>query len=43
MLDVVKQVAPAIPFDVERLDRLMDEAGAALRASARLAGRPSGS
>jgi Xaa-Pro aminopeptidase len=27
MLDVVKQVAPAIPFDVERLDRLMDEAG----------------
>jgi Xaa-Pro aminopeptidase len=27
MLDVVKQVAPAIPFDADRLDRLMDEAG----------------
>lgn len=27
MLDVVKQVAPSIPFDADRLDRLMDEAG----------------
>jgi Xaa-Pro aminopeptidase len=27
MLDVVKQAAPAIPFDADRLDRLMDEAG----------------
>jgi Xaa-Pro aminopeptidase len=27
MLDVVKQVAPSIPFDAGRLDRLMDEAG----------------
>jgi Xaa-Pro aminopeptidase len=27
MLDVVKHVAPAIPFDADRLDRLMDEAG----------------
>ncbi|HEY6992499.1 MAG TPA: Xaa-Pro peptidase family protein [Xanthobacteraceae bacterium] len=27
MLDVVKQVAPKIPFDADRLDRLMDEAG----------------
>ena len=27
MLDVVKPVAPAIPFDADRLDRLMDEAG----------------
>src|SRR5262249_38951778 len=27
MLDVVKQVAPSIPFDTDRLDRLMDEAG----------------
>src|SRR5262249_4325047 len=26
MLDVVKQVAPSIPFDADRLDRLMDEA-----------------
>ena len=27
MLDVVKKVAPSIPFDADRLDRLMDEAG----------------
>jgi Xaa-Pro aminopeptidase len=27
MLDVVKKVAPSIPFDTDRLDRLMDEAG----------------
>src|SRR5499425_782212 len=27
MLDVVKQVARPIPFDADRLDRLMDEAG----------------
>src|SRR6516225_9273822 len=27
MLDVVKQVAPSIPFDADRLDRLMVEAG----------------
>src|SRR5215467_11862624 len=27
MLDVVKKVAPSIPFDTQRLDRLMDEAG----------------
>ena len=27
MLDVVKQVAPSIPFDADRLDRLMDGAG----------------
>src|SRR5262249_60017007 len=27
MLDAVKQVAPSIPFDADRLDRLMDEAG----------------
>src|SRR5258707_1133254 len=27
MLDVVKKVAPSIPFDAHRLDRLMDEAG----------------
>src|SRR6266478_5763134 len=27
MLDVVKQVARSIPFDADRLDRLMDEAG----------------
>ena len=27
MLDVVKSVAPSIPFDADRLDRLMDEAG----------------
>ena len=27
MLDVVKQVAPSIPFDADRLDRLMDEPG----------------
>jgi Xaa-Pro aminopeptidase len=27
MLDVVKQAARAIPFDADRLDRLMDEAG----------------
>ena len=27
MLDVVKRSAPAIPFDADRLDRLMDEAG----------------
>src|SRR5262249_57551968 len=27
MLDVVKQVAPSIPFDADQLDRLMDEAG----------------
>jgi Xaa-Pro aminopeptidase len=27
MLDVVKKVTPAIPFDADRLDRLMDEAG----------------
>ena len=27
MLDVVKQAAPSIPFDADRLDRLMDEAG----------------
>ena len=27
MLDVVRQVAPSIPFDADRLDRLMDEAG----------------
>ena len=27
MLDVVKQVAPSIPFDADRLDRLMDDAG----------------
>src|SRR6266508_274172 len=27
MLDVVKHVAPAIPFDADRLDRLMDESG----------------
>jgi Xaa-Pro aminopeptidase len=27
MLDVVKQSAPSIPFDADRLDRLMDEAG----------------
>jgi Xaa-Pro aminopeptidase len=26
MLDVVKHVAPSIPFDADRLDRLMDEA-----------------
>lgn len=27
MLDVAKQVTPSIPFDADRLDRLMDEAG----------------
>jgi Xaa-Pro aminopeptidase len=27
MLDVVKKVTPSIPFDADRLDRLMDEAG----------------
>src|SRR5262249_11016211 len=27
MLDVVKQAASSIPFDADRLDRLMDEAG----------------
>src|SRR5438093_8367493 len=27
MLDVSKRVAPSIPFDADRLDRLMDEAG----------------
>src|SRR6186713_2675611 len=27
MLDVVKKVAPSIPFDTDRLDRLMDDAG----------------
>ena len=27
MLDVVKSVAPSIPFDADRLDRLMDETG----------------
>src|SRR5262245_27410598 len=27
MLDVVKSVAPSIPFDADRLDRLMDDAG----------------
>src|SRR5437588_3006208 len=27
MLDVVKKVVPSIPFDADRLDRLMDEAG----------------
>src|SRR5919108_5384060 len=27
MLDTVKQVAASIPFDADRLDRLMDEAG----------------
>src|SRR2546423_15594481 len=27
MLDVVKSVAPSIPFVADRLDRLMDEAG----------------
>jgi len=27
MLDVVKKVAPSVPFDADRLDRLMDEAG----------------
>jgi Xaa-Pro aminopeptidase len=27
MLDFIKQVAPSIPFDADRLDRLMDEAG----------------
>src|SRR3977135_3138030 len=27
MLDVVKQVAPSIPFDADRLARLMEEAG----------------
>src|SRR6478609_11534891 len=27
MLDVVKSVVPSIPFDADRLDRLMDDAG----------------
>jgi Xaa-Pro aminopeptidase len=27
MLDVIKHATPAIPFDADRLDRLMDEAG----------------